>query len=72
MCLAIPSRIVELRGDEAVVEVDGVKRACNVALIREPRAGDYVLLHAGFAIQKWSESDVREYQSIMQEINALP
>jgi hydrogenase expression/formation protein HypC len=65
MCLAVPSKIVEVEGEEAVVEWNGVRRRCHVAFIENPRPGDYVLLHAGFAIRKWSESDVREYQSIV-------
>ena len=68
MCLAVPVMIVELDGEIAVVEVDGVRRAANVAFIRDPRVGDYVLLHAGFAITKWSEADVKEYRAIMGEM----
>jgi len=71
MCLAIPARIVELSPPDATVEVDGVRRACSVAFIREPQLGDYVLLHAGFAIQKWSEADVAEYNEIMREMAVL-
>lgn len=68
MCLAVPAKIIELDGENAVVEVGGVWRKSNVSLIRDPRIGDYVLLHAGFAIDKWSEADVREYNEIMNEI----
>ena len=68
MCLAVPARIVELDGQTAVVEVEGVRRASNVSFVRDPAIGDYVLLHAGFAIQKWSEEDVREYNEIISEI----
>lgn len=66
MCLAIPAKIVELEGDSAVVEMGGVRRTANVAFIEKPAVGDYVLLHAGFAIRRWSEEDVREYERIMQ------
>ena len=52
-----------------VVEMDGVRRTAVVSFIKDPRIGDYVLLHAGFAIRKWSEQDVREYNEIMQVIN---
>ncbi|MDI6773969.1 MAG: HypC/HybG/HupF family hydrogenase formation chaperone [Verrucomicrobiota bacterium] len=70
MCLAVPAKIVELTGQDAVVEADGVRRRCNVTFVHEPRLGDHVLVHAGFAIQKWSEEDVREYDAIMRSINA--
>jgi hydrogenase expression/formation protein HypC len=65
MCLAVPGRIVELSGVDAVIEIGGVRRASNVSFIENPQVGDYVLLHAGFAIEKWSEEDVREYEAII-------
>lgn len=71
MCLAVPVRIVEIEGDDAIVEIDGVRRRSNVSFIRNPQIGDYVLLHAGFAIQKWSESDVQEYNAIVNEIRDM-
>jgi hydrogenase expression/formation protein HypC len=70
MCLAIPAKIVELDGENAVVEIQGVRRAAIVTFIANPQIGDYVLLHAGFAIRKWSEEDVREYNEIIQALDA--
>lgn len=71
MCLAVPARIVEIDGEDAVVEVNGVRRRSNVSFVQDPKIGDYVLLHAGFAIQKWSEEDVEEYNEIMSEMRSL-
>jgi len=71
MCLAIPGKIVELTGDDALVEIEGIRRAANVAFIADAQVGDYVLLHAGFAIEKWSEEDVREYNEIIREAFSL-
>ena len=68
MCLAIPAKIIELNGEEATVEMDGVRRMAVVSFIKDPQIGDYVLLHAGFAIRKWSEQDVREYNEIVQGV----
>lgn len=68
MCLAVPGKIVELNGVQAVVDLDGVRREANVAFIDEPEIGDYVLLHAGFAIRKWTEEGVQEYNTIMEGI----
>lgn len=65
MCLAVPARIIECNGETAVVEIGGVRRQANVAFIDDPKVGEYLLLHAGFAIRKWSEDDVREYQAII-------
>ena len=68
MCLAIPAKIVELNGENAVVEVQGVRRDAIVTFIANPQIGDYVLLHAGFAIRKWSEQDVHEFNEITRGI----
>lgn len=64
MCLAIPAKIIECRGEWARVEVGGVEREVNVAFVDDPQPGDYVLLHAGFAIRKWTAADFEEYQRI--------
>ena len=64
MCLAVPARIVELRETTATISVDGALRDVDVSLIEEPRLGDYVLIHAGFAIHKWEQSDVDELTAI--------
>ena len=65
MCLAIPVEIISIKGEEALAEIDGVRRKIIVSLIPDPKPGDYVLLHAGFAIKKWSEDDVREFNAIV-------
>lgn len=65
MCLAVPAKIVDIHDLNAVVELEGVRRECNIAFIENPRVGDYVLLHAGFAMKKWSEEDVQELRDIL-------
>lgn len=51
MCLALPALLVALTApDEAVVELGGVRKAVNVALVPEARVGDYVIVHVGHAI----------------------
>ena len=71
MCLAVPVQIVSLSEDgfTALVDAGGVQSEANVAFIEEPAIGDYILMHAGFAIQKWSAEDVKEYNEIVQERN---
>ena len=68
MCLAVPVRIVELSGDAAIVDSDGVRVAANVAFLEDVHVGDFVLVHAGFAIRKWSEADMREYQAMLSDL----
>lgn len=67
MCLAVPVKIIELNGDEALVEADGVQRTVMVSLIKNPAVGEYVLIHAGFAIQKWSQTDMDEFKTIVAD-----
>ncbi len=71
MCLAIPSRIVEIDGDMGTVDVDGVKREVSLLMIEEPQIGDYVIVHAGFAIKKIDELVAYETLQILRETLAL-
>ena len=64
MCLAVPARIVGLNGTTATISVDGALREVDVSLVEEVRLGDYVLVHAGFAIHKWDKSEVEELEAI--------
>jgi len=64
MCLAVPAKIVELTGTAATISVDGALREVDVSLIEDARLGDYVLVHAGFAIHKWDRSEVEELEAI--------
>lgn len=71
MCLAIPSRIIEISDNMAVVDVDGVKRKISTMLIEDPKIGEYVIVHAGFAIQKIDEQAAQESLSLLREMAAL-
>ncbi len=68
MCLAIPARIVEVKGSIAKVDFgEGVLREVNVSLV-EAKIGDYVLVHAGYAIQVLSEEEAKETLKLWSEI----
>ena len=71
MCLAIPSKIVEIKGRTAVIDVDGVRREASLQLLEHPRVGDYVIVHAGFAIHIIDEADARASLQALHEIAAL-
>jgi len=66
MCLAVPAKIVELNGTTATISMAGTLREVDVSLIEEPRLGDYVLVHAGFALTKWDESEYQEWKDIQE------
>jgi hydrogenase expression/formation protein HypC len=52
MCYAIPAKILDIDGDNATVDYGGVTKRVNVSLVDGPAAGEFVLIHAGFAIEK--------------------
>jgi hydrogenase expression/formation protein HypC len=53
MCLAIPAKVVELRdGDQAVIDLGGVRKEISLALVDDVWPGDYVIVHVGYALQK--------------------
>jgi hydrogenase expression/formation protein HypC len=69
MCLAIPALIVEKQGDDAKADIGGVVREIRLELIDHPAAvGDYVLVHAGFAIRKLDREDAEETLRLMREV----
>ncbi|MDD5681013.1 MAG: HypC/HybG/HupF family hydrogenase formation chaperone [Candidatus Omnitrophica bacterium] len=53
-------KIVEVKGDEGFVESSGLKRKANFSLIKSPKLGEYVLLHAGFAIERVKEKEAQK------------
>ncbi len=72
MCLAIPARIVALEGDDmAVVALEGVKKRISVALLDEVAAGDYVLVHVGYALHRLSEEEAARTLAMMAEAGLL-
>jgi hydrogenase expression/formation protein HypC len=72
MCLAIPSRIVEIQDGVATIDVEGVKKKTSILLLENPQVGDYVIVHAGFAIQQIDEDEARETLRILREVLREP
>jgi hydrogenase expression/formation protein HypC len=68
MCLAIPALVKSIDGYEAQVEVGGVSRGISLRLTPEARVGDYVYVHAGFAISVVDEGEAVESLRILREL----
>jgi len=68
MCWAVPMRIVEIDGDIGKVDVGGAVREVGLQLVDSPAVGDYVLVHAGFAIQKIDEAEAHETLALFDEM----
>ena len=67
MCLAIPMKVVEIRGDEGLVEIEGIKRTIGIQLVSDVRVGEYVIVNAGFAIEKLDEETARETLQLLKD-----
>lgn len=69
MCVGVPMRVVSIDGGNAVAEIDGVKREASLMLLAdEVHVGDFVIVHAGFAISRLDEEDARQTLSMMREV----
>jgi hydrogenase expression/formation protein HypC len=69
MCLAVPMKVIELLPEEkARVEREGLEAVVDVSLIEQPRVGDYLIIHAGYAIQALDLEDAEERLRLFAEI----
>ena len=68
MCLAVPMRVIEINGDEAIVELGGVKKKISLGIMEKISVGDYVVVHAGFAIQKLDEEEAAKTLSLLKQM----
>lgn len=76
MCLGIPGQIVEITDDAnniAKVEVSGVRRNVNVAMVRPEgiQPGDWVLIHVGFAMAKIDEIEAQETLAVLRSMGEI-
>ena len=71
MCLALPMRITALDGARATIAVEGLEQECSVLLVPGAGVGDYVLVHAGFAISVIDEAEAQETYDLIREIGAF-
>lgn len=70
MCLAVPARIVELEGTTALADLHGNRLSISTLLTPGVKPGDWVLVHAGFAIQQLDAAQAAETFSLMQDLDA--
>jgi hydrogenase expression/formation protein HypC len=71
MCLALPAQVVEKRdGDEAIVNLGGVRKAVSLALVPEAEVGDYVIVHVGHAIGLLDRDEAEKTLALFAELDA--
>ena len=68
MCWAVPARIIDVNGQVGKVEISGTVRQVGLQFIPDPQVGDYVLIHAGFAIQKMDEGEAQKTLDLLAEM----
>lgn len=67
MCLAVPGMIEDIEGDEAEIDFGGVTREANISLV-DAEVGDYVIVHAGYAIEKLEEEEAKKSLEAWDEV----
>ena len=68
MCLAIPLELVEINGMDAIGQAEGIRRKIRVDFISNPQIGDYVIVHAGFAIERMKKEQALENLAAIREV----
>jgi hydrogenase expression/formation protein HypC len=71
MCLSVPAQVVKIDGQMADVSIGGAIFKAGLHMVEDVKTGDYILLHAGFAIQKISEEDALETLRLLKELDDL-
>ena len=71
MCLAIPAKVVEIEDNMGTIDMEGIKREVSLLLLEDAKTGDYVIVHAGFAIHKIDETEAMESLKILREMASL-
>ena len=68
MCLAVPLEIEQIQGDFAIARAGNIRRKINIAMLTNPKVGDYCLVHAGFAIRKIDTKAAEETKELLSQI----
>jgi len=68
MCLAVPAKVTKIDGDMATVEVGGIARGASLMLVDDVAVGDYVLVHAGFAIHRVDAEEAEESLRLLRQL----
>lgn len=71
MCLGVPVKLIEKHGSTGIAEYKGVKREIGLELLDDAQVGDWVILHAGFAIQKLDQKEAEKTLRLFEELESL-
>jgi len=68
MCLAIPAKIIRIDDQMGTIDMEGTQREVSLLLLEDAKIGDYVIVHAGFAIHKIDETEAMESLKVLREL----
>jgi hydrogenase expression/formation protein HypC len=68
VCLAVPMKLIKKEGNVGIAELSGVKREVRLDILPDAEVGDFVIIHAGFAIQKLDEEEAQETLALFREV----
>ncbi len=71
MCLAVPALITRIEGNRATVDMAGVVRETSIMMLPSAKVGDYVIIHAGYAIERLDEEEARRTVELFKQMEAL-
>lgn len=71
MCLAVPMKVLEVDGDMGLVEIGGIRKKADLSMVNPVKPGDFVIVHAGFAISVWNEEEARRSLELLHEMSRL-
>jgi hydrogenase expression/formation protein HypC len=72
MCLAVPMKVITKQDSSGIAEIGGVKKEINFMMLPEAQIGDYVIVHAGFAIQRLNEEEAHKTLALFREMADFP
>ncbi|EFK07281.1 hydrogenase assembly chaperone HypC/HupF [delta proteobacterium NaphS2] len=72
MCLAIPAKLIRVDEQMGTVDVDGIRRDVSLLLLQDAKIGDYLIVHAGFAIHSVDEAEALASLQLLRQMAALP
>lgn len=70
MCLSVPMKVTEIRGEKGRAEIGGMSREVDLRFLPCVKIGDYIMVHAGFALQKLDQEEAEETLSLLREMLA--
>lgn len=68
MCIGVPCQVIEIHDNMATIEIGGIQRKARLDLLDDVAVGNYVIIHAGFAIQKLDAEDALETLRLLKEM----